>query len=504
MASNHDDAERLRQEWIKCSLDPAYFIHTYCQIYNANERAWMPFRLWRPQLDVLDQMQRNRLLCILKARQLGLTWLGLGYMLWMMLFRPAATVAIFSARAEDAEEMLDLRLKGIYEELPPWLQVKQILRNNQSHWILSNGSRALAFPTTGGRGYTFGFVLVDEADYQPDLPKLMNAVKPTIDAGGSMALISTSDKQAPGSRFKMIYRNAKRGLNEWTPIFLPWWSRPERTQAWYDAERRDIFANTGSLDDLHQEYPATDTEALAPRTLDKRIPAPWLEACYAEIEPIDAPDAPALPGLEIYRRPDKDLQYVIGADPAEGNPSSDDSALVVMEIAGGEEVAQLSGKLQPSVLADYACRLARYYNNAAIMVERNNHGHAVLLWIEQNGGRLRRLPGHDGKIGWMSSALGKALLYNEMADTFRDEGTILHSFATYTQLASIEGSTLRAPDGEHDDCADAYALANAARHVEAAGGVTIQPGASSLYGSRERVGRRYRSQGRRRKANGRR
>ena len=41
--------------------------------------------------------------------------------------------------------------------------------------------------------------------------------------------------------------------------------------------------------------------------------------------------------------------------------------------------------------------------------------------------------------------------------------TVLHSFATFTQLASIEGSTLEAPEGEHDDRADSYALACAAR-----------------------------------------
>lgn len=35
---------------------------------------------------------------------------------------------------------------------------------------------------------------------------------------------------------------------------------------------------------------------------------------------------------------------------------------------------------------------------------------------------------------------------------------MLHSFMTFTQLASIEGSTLRAPEGERDDRADSYAL----------------------------------------------
>jgi len=35
----------------------------------------------------------------------------------------------------------------------------------------------------------------------------------------------------------------------------------------------------------------------------------------------------------------------------------------------------------------------------------------------------------------------------------------VHSFTTYVQLASIDGVTLQAPEGQHDDLADAYALA---------------------------------------------
>ncbi|MCL4863982.1 MAG: hypothetical protein KJZ93_31530, partial [Caldilineaceae bacterium] len=163
-----------------------------------------------------------------------------------------------------------------------------------------------------------------------------------------------------------------------------------------------------------------------------------------------------------YREPEAGRQYVVGSDPAEGNPTSDDSALTVMDVLTGEECAALAGKFQPSVLAGYADQIGCYYNDAGLMVERNNHGHAVLLWLEEHSA-LRRLPGHDDKPGWLSSQLGKALLYNEMADCFRDKATTLHSFPTYMQLASIEGSTLRAPEGQHDDRADSYALAQVGR-----------------------------------------
>jgi hypothetical protein len=128
----------------------------------------------------------------------------------------------------------------------------------------------------------------------------------------------------------------------------------------------------------------------------------------------------------------------------------------------GEEVACLAGKLQPAVLAAHASALGAWYNQASILVERNNHGHAVLLALQQQGG-LRCLAGHDGKEGWLNSQLGKVMLYDCCTDAFRNGEVVLHSFATYAQLASIDGSTLRAPDGEHDDRADAFALACAGR-----------------------------------------
>jgi hypothetical protein len=156
--------------------------------------------------------------------------------------------------------------------------------------------------------------------------------------------------------------------------------------------------------------------------------------------------------------PQPGRSYVLGADPAEGNPTSDDSALTVLDRDSGEEVASLAGKLQPSTLAAHIDTIGKWYHNAAVLVERNNHGHAVLLWLREHS-PLVQVPGHDGHPGWLSNAKGKALLYDTAADAFRERETRLHNFVTFTQLASIEGSTLRAPEGEADDRADSYALA---------------------------------------------
>ncbi len=444
-------------EWFKCNESPAYFIDNYIQIYDAVEKGWIPFSLWPAQFEAVETLESSDLIVILKARQEGLTWLVLGFILWLMIFQSASTALLFSRRDKEAVHMLTDRLKEMYKRLPQWAKAKSVLQDNDHEFLLSNGSVARAFPTTAGDSYTASVVLVDEADLVPDLNQLMRSVKPTIDAGGKMILLSRSDKSKPGSEFKKVYRAAKQGINTWIPIFFPWYARPDRTEEWYEAQRVDIQARTGALDDLHEQYPATDTEALSPRVLDKRISPLWLEECYSEKEEVFPVKAPSIPNLVIYEAYVSGQEYCIGADLAEGNPTSNDSALTVLRKDTGEEVAMLRGRLQPSTFAAHTDVIGKYYGYAPVMPERNNHGHAYILWLKDNS-PLDILRGHDGNPGWLSSSKGKTLLYDTGADAFRHRETRLHSFETYNQLASVEGSTLLAPEGLPEDLADSYCL----------------------------------------------
>jgi hypothetical protein len=118
------------------------------------------------------------------------------------------------------------------------------------------------------------------------------------------------------------------------------------------------------------------------------------------------------------------------------------------------------------VFASHIAAVAEWYNGAATLVEKNNHGFAVLLWLRDNS-RVSLLRDLDNKDGWNTTTKSKALLWTTAADAFRDGATLLHSFATFTQLAGIGGATLRAPEGQHDDRAMGYALALQARVLDA-------------------------------------
>lgn len=428
-------------------------MHHYCNIYDATSRQWIPFKLWKSQHDTLSQLHSERLIIILKARQLGLTWLTVAYALWAMLFQPGSTVLMFSRRDEEAQDLLD-RLRQMLFRLPTWLR-PTIATDNAHQLTLAPpwNSTARAFPTTkhSARSYTATLAIVDEADFIPWLRQLMNAVRPTIDAGGRLILLSTADKDHPDSEFKRLWQHAIDDLSNFLPIFLPWHARPDRSQEWYDT--LDY-----SEDDLFQEYPETPEQALAPRSESKRFHPSWIQQCFEPAKDL-TPDQLWC----IYRQPQQGTSYLLSADPAEGNPSSDPSAASVFNTETWEEVAHLHGRFEPHVFAGYLVKLSAIYNDAVICVERNNHGHAVHVALYNlDAGDLIYLNPHDKKDGWLSNAKYKTLAVDTTAEVLRDGSITIHTEATKSELAMFEAATLKAPEGFHDDRAMSLVIGIAA------------------------------------------
>ena len=450
-----------------CYYSPTYFIHNFIKIYDSVTNVWIPFKLWPAQALSLKVMEKNHRIVLLKARQLGMSWLSLAYALWEMIFYPSATVLIFSRRETEAIYLLSNdRMRGMYSRLPKFLRTESISRDSSREWALSNGSTARAFTTNSGDSYAGTLAIVDEADLVPDLDKLLRSVMPTIADSGKIFLVSRVDKNTPESAFKNIYKAAVAGKNDWASIFLPWYARGDRTKEWYAEQERDSLTRTTAKDALYEQYPATDREALAPPTLDRRFNYIVVDECFWEIEPLpDQASKVFVSELILYQNPEPLMRYVIGADPAEGNPNSDPSDIVIINKVTGEEVAYMSGKYEPTVFARKIELLSLAYNFAPVLVERNNHGHTVIAWLKENT-KVDLLKGLDKKTGWHTNSKSKAMMYDTLSDDFMDKSVEIHSANVYNQILSIEGSTLSAPKGMHDDGALAFALANLARRLK--------------------------------------
>lgn len=458
--------QQIVQEYLFCQASKDYFIERYCQIYDKQKRRWVRFMLWPEQYAALQHLEISDYIVILKARQLGLTWLVVAYDLHDFIFNPIHKPLIFSKGDAEVISIIDERYQSMYERLPKWMQAKAIEVDNKHDLKISTGSHAKGRSTKGGRSYEGTRVILDEADYVRNISELMRAVQPIIDDGGQIILLSTSNKDYPLSEFKRIFRVARLGKSRWKHIFLSWRAHPGRDDTWYEETRNDIIERTGSDDSMKSEFPNDADEALAPAEFNKKLPAGFLGKVYIASDPVGDAVLETVRGLIVYRKPEAGLEYYIGADTAEGLPHGDLSALAVVDETG-RQCAIYNETSEPHVFGSDISKISQFYNGASANVERNNHGHAVIGWLKDNS-TVWIVPYHvDGRPGWLDNSKGKALLYDGLVEMVGEQKCTIVDPETFSQVASIERTTLRAPKDMHDDVADAYALAVACLRYQA-------------------------------------
>ena len=81
--------------------------------------------------------------------------------------------------------------------------------------------------------------------------------------------------------------------------------------------------------------------------------------------------------LEVFKKPEKGMRYVIGGDTAEGLASGDAQVLYVINQKTEECDAIYRSQVDPSELIDEAYKLGKYYNWGLLAVESNKDG----LWV---------------------------------------------------------------------------------------------------------------------------
>lgn len=485
--------EFIDAELSRCAVDPAYFVNTYCKIYDNDSQSWIPFKLWPFQeralrviceVDDANHAVYKRLVT-LKTRQIGFTWLfGPAHKLWKMRFRPITEVLVFSQSDEDAMAVLsEQRLKGTYSQLPEWMKI-EVTTDSAHEFRLDNGSGIRALPESrGGDSRTVTDVFIDEADLITDLTNLIARAEPTLGLNGQMIVNGRAVKEKPNSAFKRLYLSAKSAEVEgkdakWNKaIFVPWYDHPGRTAKWKAQLDAETMGRDFTLDYVHEHYPSTDIEALSARTLDKRYAPAKIAALTKELPPIAT--GLDIPGLRVYVLPEPGRRYGEGADPAGGLPNGDDSYLQVIDAESYEQCAAVQGKIEPEKLADAAKALSDYFYGARCLFELNNHGHAFLLQARRNGLPLEmgltRRGEKERRPGWLTTQPSKNTLYDGGADILNhviaetmDESEILHPElaraiihdpVTAMQLSIIDKDELEAPEGDHDDAAMSWVLA---------------------------------------------
>lgn len=281
-------ADRGAIEVAKCSADCAYFTDTYGQLDQPQGDggvATIPFRLWPAQTALLWRLMTERQILILKARQLGISWLLCAYALWLCLYHPGRVVLLFSRGQLEADELLR-RIKVLYRRLPDWLRsaLPNVTTDNASEIGWSNGSRAQSLPATenAGRSFTASLVVMDEFAFMQWADKLYTAVKPTIDGGGQLVILSTAN--GISNLFADLWERTLKGATRFLPVFLSWRMRPDRDDAWFAQVNQD------AVDPLlvDQEYPSSPEQAFIATDRSSFLGSIiWWDECQAALPPLD-------------------------------------------------------------------------------------------------------------------------------------------------------------------------------------------------------------------------
>ena len=264
-----EQLENLRQQVEKerCRRDIAYYVRNYVKIENVDSaEIAVPFDLWPAQLEVLKKLSLKRLIQILKARQLGLTWLALAYISHKLLYNPGFLTIALSKNEDDAKELVR-RIDFILKYLPQWFftgsEGKLYNKTTESITLYhfdekgkpKESATFQSFPSSqnAGRSFTANIVLLDEWAFQQWAREIWKAAFPTINrpTGGQVIGISTIER---GTLFEELWKDKE---NDFEKIFLGWDSDPRRSQEWYESTKRNLKG------DIRSEYPATEEEALA-------------------------------------------------------------------------------------------------------------------------------------------------------------------------------------------------------------------------------------------------
>ena len=105
---------------------------------------------------------------------------------------------------------------------------------------MSNGSQIKASSTSGdaGRSEALALLVIDEAAHVEGLEELWTGLYPTLSTGGRCIALSTPN--GVGNWFHKTYVEAEQRENNFHPVKLMWDVHPDRDQAWYDKETKNM------------------------------------------------------------------------------------------------------------------------------------------------------------------------------------------------------------------------------------------------------------------------
>jgi hypothetical protein len=435
---------------------------------------------------------------ILKARQQGISTYTAGRVFWKTYYTPN-TRSVVLAHDSATSDALFTMSKNYIDRMPEGIR-PELIKSNAKEIKFAHNDSGYRLYTAGsseaGRGTTPTILHASECAFWQHDEKILAGLFQGVSSSAGTEIILESTANGATGAFHRLWKATERGNTDYIAIFLPWFLTQEyRTPApegmVLSLEEKDLVsrfkldedqlfwrrlktAESGELK-FRQEYPATAEEAFivsgsnvfnieklnslecVPAKSKKRLDRDM----YTWESSVEGP-------LSIWKSPDFDEKFIIGADVALG-VGQDYSVATVMN-KDREVVAMFrDNTIDPAMYGELLFYLGRYYNNSLIAVESNSMGIATLQKLKEmnylnlyHQTKIANVSKEEGtRLGWRTTQASKQAVISNLKNWIENDDIAIYSTTIVDELldyVSDESGKTNAMPGSYDDTVMALAI----------------------------------------------
>jgi hypothetical protein len=487
-----------KKEWLKCALDPIYFIETYLTVFDMTQNKTVPFKLFPFQKILIASYNDNLLNITNKYRQAGISTITCAFIAHHVMFNSKRMVAVVADKVTTAKNELMKDVCMFIDQTPSWLRPKYSdSTKSKTHIELSNGSEVKALAANSLRGLTPTLIFWDEVAHCQHAEEFWTSAAATTSTGGAVIMVSTPNSFDP--IFYKTFDGAINKNNEFIAHNLFWYEDPRYNidLEWVKDEIRiktkdpEIYNNL-----IKDDFKPTSTwyrEMCAKyngdiRKINQELNCDFLGSGGTFVDPedirrqeerfvIDPIQKDHDDKLWIWELPLDGEQYIQVGDVSSGT-GEDSSAITIFKIERDKnrltQVVEYNGKIDPDKLGSILYQYGTKYNNAYTVVDitnglgtqtistmiglgyknlhydtiKNNGVRTALLDYIVNDGDKQMIPGF-----WIG--VNRPIMLSEMKRAIRDEEIIIKSTRVISELRTfINVNGTRIADhtrSSHDD-----------------------------------------------------
>lgn len=355
-------------------------------------------------------------------------------------------------------------------------------KTNSTYYIGTAGSRKF------GRGDTISSLHCSEVAFWPD-PKTLTAglFQAVPVETGEISMESTGNGK--GNYYHRACMRAYKGGGRYRLHFLNWQGFKEYDLSVTPEEAEGIL---GSLDsDMSEPELVEELSLTAGQVKFRRLKLEELDydqSLFKQEYPSSLEECFQSTGHSVFHKYNhivadhwikvdqhahamKDVysgplgKYIVGVDVG-GGVGKDDSVIEVYDVVTMEQVCEwISDRTDPEVLASHVERLARWFNNAYVICESNNHGIATLMALKNSDYpsyllyRSKEDTDNLIKYGYRTTTKTRPLLISGLRTEVKKNMT-LHSPYSVDQLETFIETDSGKLEAE-SECKDDTVIANA-------------------------------------------